>query len=286
MAKISVGTLTVFNHEVHDWIIYKDRLEQWFLANDVELEEKTGNKRRAILLSSLAEQTYRLLRDLALPKEVGTLTYTSVITLLDSHFQPKKCGFAERSKFHGATQSSGESLAEWAARVRGLATHCAFGEAVFEDAIRDRFVLGLAPGPERDKLFTLEMEELTLSKALAMAEGVRCAREGSRQTAPGAAPPDPLHVFKMAAAPRTAAARAPGSTQAARDGGGGSAGPVTCSACGYEGHQLPTCKFTRYKCKKCGVKGHLRRVCPGKNLVRQHFVECSASCNEDDVLTM
>ncbi|XP_048489124.1 uncharacterized protein LOC125491371 [Plutella xylostella] len=286
MAKISVGTLTVFNHEVHDWIIYKDRLEQWFLANDVELEEKTGKKRRAILLSSLAEQTYRLLRDLALPKEVGTLTYTSVIALLDSHFQPKKCGFAERSKFHGATQSSGESLAEWAARVRGLATHCAFGEAVFEDAIRDRFVLGLAPGPERDKLFTLEMEELTWSKALAMAEGVRCAREGSRQTAPGAAPPDPLHVFKMAAAPRTAAARAPGSTQAARDGGGGSAGPVTCSACGYEGHQLPTCKFTRYKCKKCGVKGHLRRVCPGKNLVRQHFVECSASCNEDDVLTM
>lgn len=71
MSKVSVGLINVFNHETHDWVLYKGRLEQWFLANDITDDvDKSGAKRRAILLSSLAETTYRLVRDLALPKDV------------------------------------------------------------------------------------------------------------------------------------------------------------------------------------------------------------------------
>lgn len=35
MAKVSIGSLTMFNHEVQDWSVFKERLEQWFLANDI-----------------------------------------------------------------------------------------------------------------------------------------------------------------------------------------------------------------------------------------------------------
>ena len=67
--------LSRFNHELHDWGLYKGRLEQWFLANEVNNEvDKSGVKRRAILLSSLVEDTYRLIRDLALPGDVGILS--------------------------------------------------------------------------------------------------------------------------------------------------------------------------------------------------------------------
>lgn len=65
MSKVSVGLLSVFNHETQEWALYKGRLEQWFLANEIDdAADKSGAKRRAILLSSLAETTYRLIRDL------------------------------------------------------------------------------------------------------------------------------------------------------------------------------------------------------------------------------
>lgn len=34
MAKLLVGKLSVFNHELQEWEIYKDRLKKWFIAND------------------------------------------------------------------------------------------------------------------------------------------------------------------------------------------------------------------------------------------------------------
>ncbi|CAG9131885.1 unnamed protein product [Plutella xylostella] len=253
--------------------------QQWFLANDIGTgDDKAGSKRRAILLSSLAEPTYKLIRDLALPKSVGTLSYNNVVELLDGHFETKKCGFAERCKFYGATQARGESLADWAARVRGLALHCDFGASTLEEALRDRFVLGMQSGPERDLLFTKAMEDLTLSKALELADGVRAARAGSQQEAPGQAELATAQVLKVAAAARPQTARPPAAASPAAR-----ADPAGCPACGYDGHDVSRCKFTRYRCKKCGVKGHLRRMCPGKGSSRHHFIECGADGDGYDV---
>ncbi|XP_061719118.1 uncharacterized protein LOC133526480 [Cydia pomonella] len=288
MAKLAVGSLTVFNHEVQEWSLYKDRLEQWFLANDIGEDDKK-NKRRAILLSNLAESTYRLVRDLALPSVVGELPYNTVIELLDSHFKPKKCGFAERFRFHSATQRPGEKLTEWAARVRSLAAYCGFTATTLDEALRDRFVLGMAPGPERDKLFTRKMDELTLSAALDIAENIRCARTGSQQTSSQASQADasgqePLQVFKVQATPapkRGAAAEARQQASGARP--SAASGAASCAACGYTNHQIETCKFTRYKCKQCGKKGHLKRMCPSKNVGGQHFIECCADGEDCDI---
>ena len=136
-------------HELQEWALYKGRLEQSFLANDIgEEEDKSEAKRRAILLSSLSEATFRLARNLTLPTEVGTLSYSALIKLLDEHFQPVTCGFAERHSFYSAVQKSDESLAQWAARVRGLSMYSGFAAAALNEALRDRFVLGMAGGPE------------------------------------------------------------------------------------------------------------------------------------------
>lgn len=287
MAKLAVGSLNSFNHEVQEWSLYKDRLEQWFEANEIETSEKVGIKRRAILLSNLAENTYKLVRDLALPSSVGSLDYDSVVKLLDSHFKVKKCGFAERNKFHGALQQPNESLASWAARVRGLAIDCGFLAAVLDEELRDRFVLGMTPGPERDQLFTKELTELTLSKALEIAEGVRSARLGAQQSAPGGVQSNSSSVmqqheiFKMASSNLEGAVsrhgehsyRAGGGAPGSRVPGGSVA--ARCTVCGYTGHKAAMCRFSQYKCKKCGVKGHLKRMCYKK---KQHFIECRHGC--------
>ena len=289
MAK-SVGTLTVFNHEHQEWSLYKERLEQWFQANEIGMEvDKAGCKRRAILLSNCTESSYKLIRDLALPRLVGTLSYDEVVALLDGHFKPKTCTFAERFRFHSATQHVGEGLPEWAARVRGLAMHCGFVALNLDEQLRDRFVLGMAPGPERDKLFTKAMSELTLNKALEIAGSVHSARMGAIETTRHSDVGTPLQVMKMDMAAQPGAARgssAPRRRQVAasptasaergRDGSGGGG----CTACGYAGHEASSCRFVRYKCKKCGVQGHLKRVCK-QTVNKQHYVECCGDIDDD-----
>ena len=38
---------------------------------------------------------------------------------------------------------------------------------------------------------------------------------------------------------------------------------VSCKHCGYP-HQNVFCKFKHLSCRKCGIKGHLEKVCQGK----------------------
>lgn len=278
MSKVSIGTLCTYNHEVNDWQIYKDRLEQWFLANDVDADEKGQIKRRAILVSSLSENTYRLVRDLALPSNITSLSYGHLVKLLDGHFKPTKCGFAERYLFHSSAQLDNETLTEWAARVRSLAAGCDFPATMLTEVLRDRFVLGMLSGPERDKLFTMDIADLSLSEAIQTAEAIRCARLGAAQTTARAPVSSSMHKMAASASPLPARATEHGTTAAASSRSRDSS--LRCTACGFQGHEVSTCKFVKYKCNMCGVKGHLRRVCP-KKCVKHNFIECST--NNGDV---
>ena len=44
---------------------------------------------------------------------------------------------------------------------------------------------------------------------------------------------------------------------------------VSCKHCGYP-HQSVFCKFKHLNCRKCGIKGHLERVCLGKQNSLNH----------------
>lgn len=185
------GILTSFDHDSQTWSTYKSRISQWFIANDItENTDESGTKRRAILLSALADGTYKLAADLALPKNLQNVPYEDIIKLLDEHFTPKRVGFTERYRFYAAAQQADETHRQWAARLRGLSEHCDFSNV--EEALRDRFVMGSAAGPSKDKLFEQKMEELTLTKAVELAESVHRARAAS--TASNAAPQD---MFKF-----------------------------------------------------------------------------------------
>ncbi|XP_063544158.1 uncharacterized protein LOC134752382 isoform X1 [Cydia strobilella] len=180
------GLISVFNHETQEWRTYKNRLTQWFIANDINDEtDKAEVKRRAILISALAESTYRLASNLALPATLEEKGFSDVVKILDAHFTPKRCGYVERFHFYSATQQAGEGHVQWAARLKGLAAHCDFKN--MEDAILDKFVMGMLPGREREKLFAQNVGELTLTKAIDLAESIRVARTGGAATAPAGA---------------------------------------------------------------------------------------------------
>ncbi|XP_061729048.1 uncharacterized protein LOC133533974 [Cydia pomonella] len=227
------GVLSTFDHISQDWISYKSRLSQWFIANDIhEQTDKSAVKRRAILLSALSESSFKLASDLALPNKVEELEYAKIIKILDDHFTPKRLSFAEKSTFYSATQRPGESHTQWAARIRGLAAHCGFKN--LEEALLDKFIMGMAAGHEKDKLFAQNQQELTLAKAIDLAESVRCAR-------------------------RATAAQAPGASAAGAGADVAVAGPDSvfniskkekCNVCGVTNHKSNQCGYKNYKCKK------------------------------------
>lgn len=258
---VSFGVLSTFDHLSQEWNGYKMRLTQWFIANYLTADtDKSKVKRRAILLSALSEATYKLASNLALPNKLEDVEYDAILALLDSHFTPAKCGFAERFHFYSAVQRPGETHSEWAARIRGLAVHCSFKN--LEEALLDKFVMDLVAGHEKDKLFAQSLADLTLNKAVELAESVRCAREASAAAAAGRAQ-------QLGSAPGLGAARPVFSMNTS----------LKCSVCGYNNHKTDKCRFRSYKCKKCGKKGHLRRMCSNNKV---NYVEEEMMDDGDD----
>ncbi|CAG4950665.1 unnamed protein product [Parnassius apollo] len=265
-----LGNLPIFDHKSSEWSIFKSRLTQFSKINRVEEVNKSG-----ILLTHLTDETYRLVRNLAYPQDLESLSYSNLVKLLDGHFKPKKCSFVDKEKFFGATRNPGESLGDWAARLRGLASNCDFGTAL-ETNLRDRFVLGLGPGPEQDKLFEQDPSTLTLSVAMELAEQAAYARRAKVMLCTSehaTIKEEPVYRAKFqgqgdsgAVIRRPNAGRTSGGRDQPRD-------FSRCSVCGLKNHQSDKCRYKSYKCQKCGEKGHLKKVCDSINRSRMYHIE-------------
>ncbi|XP_026322562.1 uncharacterized protein LOC113232139 [Hyposmocoma kahamanoa] len=206
-----LGSINVFNHNEQEWSVFYGKLKQFLKLNDVK-EDKKG----PLLLTHLSDDTYRLLQNLIHPKNLEEASYADILAVLSEHLTPKRCTFADRERFCEAKRATGESVEEWAARIRGLAVHCDFGSSL-EMLLTNRFVLGMSVGPERDRLFEQDAATLTFAKALEIAQQTSCMRE-ARAAAAGA----PLHMKEEPVYHVTG-----GSGRRA-----GAAGPRACSASG------------------------------------------------------
>ncbi|XP_061729321.1 uncharacterized protein K02A2.6-like [Cydia pomonella] len=159
-------------------------------------------------------------------------------------------------------QKVGETSAQWAARLRGLAAHCQFKN--IEEALLDRFIMGMQSGKEREKLFSKELGELTLAKAIDIAESVRCARAAASAT---------LAPTATAVVPGAESVLKIGETTAGRGN--------KCSVCGLSSHKTENCRYVNYKCKKCEKKGHLRKMCNLKYVESEEVSEDDDECEID-----
>ena len=63
----SIGKLEEFDEARNDWTAYIERVEQYFLANDV-----ADDKRVPVLLTLIGGKTYSLLRTLTSPDKLST----------------------------------------------------------------------------------------------------------------------------------------------------------------------------------------------------------------------
>ncbi|KAL1473580.1 hypothetical protein MTO96_038583 [Rhipicephalus appendiculatus] len=107
------GRLEPFEGDASAWPIYEEQVH----ANDTP-----EDKQRDIFLASCGTQVFRLLLDLLKPATPHTKTLSELLTTLRSHFSPASSTLMEWFRFNNRSRREGESLGQFVAALRGLAT--------------------------------------------------------------------------------------------------------------------------------------------------------------------
>ena len=219
-------TIEAFNPDTQKWNVYRKRLEQTFVVQDL----RDDVKKKAMLLAALGGDVCNILWDLFSPNDPtdDDVTYDDVCDKLANHFMPTKIAVAERFKFYQRKQQSSESVTNFIAALRHLSKDCAFGEFLNE-ALRDCLVIGLADSRIQAKL--LAEAELTLDAAIKMATSLEAVSQQTRQIR--AVESTQVNAFHQQS---------------------------DCWRCGDK-HNPNTCRFKDYECFNCKKKGHAAAKC-------------------------
>ncbi|XP_061716815.1 uncharacterized protein LOC133524702 [Cydia pomonella] len=287
---MAVGKIPEFKIGTDNWRLYVDRLEQYFLVNNIEETMYVPT-----LITVMGAECYELLVNLCTPDKPSTKTFTQVTSILEKHLQPKPSILAERFKFRHRKQSANESISEYVAVLKRMSKHCEFGTWL-EESLRDQLVCGLQSETIRQRLFT--EESLDFAKAYKLAVSMEAAEKDSALVEGRAGPSSGADTVECKTmTPRWAGGQAGqragrAATRAGRGGragaigggGGGRArgparGAQQCSACGGA-HDKAGCQFARYVCRVCNRQGHLKRMCP--NMTEQYDVHANTVVDEEN----
>lgn len=105
--------------------VFEDWLEMF--ENFLELTEiNDDGKKIRHLVNNLGECAIKLIR-ICKPQKPTELAYKNVLEKCSKVFSPKLEKISSKSKFFAATQVRGESLTDYAVRLKTLALRCGFG---------------------------------------------------------------------------------------------------------------------------------------------------------------
>lgn len=261
----TIGKIGEFKLTGGNWTLYVERLEMYLEVNKVD---KT--MWRSTLIAVMGDETYELLSNLTSPAKPATKTYEEIVKILREHLQPKPAIMAERYRFRQRRQKEEESVTQYISELKRLSRFCEFSTDL-EDNLRDQLVCGIRSDVIRQRLFAEDnlkyQGAVKLACALEAAERDAAAVESG--SAPGAGAPAATDVNAVTSFTRgrggrggRAMARAPLPSSGSRgqwyNGG--------CSACGGRDHHYGNCRYKEFTCSRCRRRGHLRRVCPERDV--------------------
>ena len=229
---------------------YLERLEQYFVANDIPPDSETSSRQRAILISVLGAEAYDILFDLCSPNSPSSKSFADLKTILKSHFAPKSLTIAERYRFHNCTQTESESVSEFAANLKKLVSTCDFG-TFLPDALRDRFVCGFRSTSLQKKLLA---DDHTFQQALKVALNHEAAEKDVAE-------------LNVKSADTVNKIRSLNTTR--KTSGSGRDNKQKCMSCGEGDHRRSECRYRNFTCHSCGKHGHISRACKSSNGVHQ-----------------
>ena len=107
-----------------DWIQYIERMEYYFQANKIT----EGDTKRAVLISTMGEKAYKLMRRLISPAKPNDKSFGQLVETMGEHLCPPPSEIVQRYKFNSRIRQDGESVAVYVSELRALAQYYNFGE--------------------------------------------------------------------------------------------------------------------------------------------------------------
>ena len=230
-ATTTIGQMQEFNPANETVTAYLERFQLFVTANGIEEAKLVPT-----LLTVVGSTHYSLIRGLVSPSLPKDKSFEELVEILKKHYDPEPIVIAERFHFYCRSQNAGESIAEYLANLRRLASRCKFRDFL-DEALRDRLVCGMQS--ESTQKVLLSKADLTLEKALEVAQGMEAAAVKSKE----------LKGSHRSASSSVLAVDAP-----ARN----------CSRCGRGNHDKGVCKFRNATCHYCGKVGHIAPACRSK----------------------
>jgi len=227
------------------------------------LSGEADDRQKAILLHCLGAEGQRLYFANVAESDHKKLKTKEVIK---KHLTPlfhRTNVAAERSKFRARRQQATESIQEYVASLRELASSCDFKS--FEDEmIRDQLTEFTVYPRLREKLTS---KVHSLDEAVAAAQEVEDGKRAVKamQATDAHKVSQVQHNQKGASATTTTAARTQPKKKASETPG------RQCYRCGSKQHlaNAPDCSARKARCRSCGIVGHFEKVCRRARSVRE-----------------
>ncbi|KAJ8683576.1 hypothetical protein QAD02_019368 [Eretmocerus hayati] len=162
----TIGNIKEFNPK-DNWMLWIERLEQFFLANDISSVKKVP-----ILLTLIGNESYGLLKNLCSPLKPCERSFQELVDIMKKHLHPTPSVITERYKFKECRQKESEGIREYLAQLKELSTFCNFGENL-DNHLRDQFVWGIRSEAIKRKL--LSEDNLTYTRAVEISTSMEAA---------------------------------------------------------------------------------------------------------------
>lgn len=243
-----------------DWESYVEQLDFFFIANSIT-DAKT---KKAVLLTNIPTETYQLIRDLVAPLKLkdDTITYSRIVDRLQAHLKPQRSALVARYEFDNRQRNAGESVSDYVAVLKHLASECQFSDDMRQERLRDRIVSGIRDKRMMSELLKVELKDLTfdsaVSKCIAIEQSfkdVQALQGESNTTVNKISQVRPKHTQRPKRDKEDGEATRPES-------------PSTCYRCGGT-HNAQSCPYKEVKCHYCKKAGHLQKVCRKKKAAEQ-----------------
>lgn len=239
-----IGEMKEFNLQ-EDWALWTERLEQYFIANDIPEQKKVS-----LFITLLGSEGYSLLRNLCTPVRPSTKSFDVLIEAMKNHLQPKPSIITERYKFKECKQKDSEDIKTYLTNLKRLSTYCEFGENL-DSHLRDQFVWGLRTDSIKKRL--LGEQTLTYSRTIELALSLEMvSRDVAEMVTTSSRSQQDQINFVGAKTSRFSKENVVNKDV------------LRCYHCGGTRHTFSSCRYKDAKCNKCQRRGHLSRVCKGK----------------------
>lgn len=246
------------------WTIWLERFRLQCKQNKAEEEDD----KKSLFLLLLGQEAFALYT--AKKKPDGTDKIEEIIAFMTKEFVTQKSEYTEVLTFRQANRRDGESVNEYASRLRCLALDCGYGASV-EKEIERQFVMGCRMPEVQAKC--ARTNGLDLNKVLEYAVGYeRNIQNLTALQAPMERRGDRESIIHYTAQKPSSGGRSEGyrSHNQSRVNGTNNR-ERDCGYCGREAHlDRSRCPARNVECRKCGKKNHFAKVCRNKSEAPTH----------------